>query len=349
VALSNGGDYAADVPEELAAILQRSMRRDRTERFASAEQLGLALARFETHRAASDLARVAMGRLSELREMIATGAPAAEIHAVFHECRFGFEQSQRGFPEGHMARRGLHEAFAAMISFELAQRNAASVEALLARIEAPPQELTEQLAQLKNELAREADDRERLRRIEHDLDDEVGGRERSIAARGILGVLFVFAISMIALRVMSGFLPGPRAMALAMVPGGLTLTFCLVRWRSRFFGNHLARQMSFTVIGFAFAIATNRVTGALVGRALADIAATDALVASTVAALSALTLRRAYLFPAAFFWVASISVPLAGERAFAPLVLASVLSISVMIAAPARLRPPLLNRPGGKS
>jgi serine/threonine-protein kinase len=348
IAESPPREYPGTVPEELAAILQRAMHREPTERFPTAEAFGQALARFEAHRAASDLATIAQGRLGELRERIEGAAPPAEVHAVFHECRFGFEQSAKSHPEGRVAKRGLRDALIAMTGFEIAHRNAPAAEALLARLDPPPVELSEHLDALKAELVREAEGRERLRRLEHDLDDAVGGRERSVAARIVLACLSILALALATLRFTGLFVVGPRVMAIAMIPGGLILGTVLYRWRRDFFGNHVSRQMGFTMVALFVGVATNRVTGALAGRAMAEVASGDALVVATVSAVSALTLRRVYLLPAGFFWVAALAMPAMGERSFIPLLAAAVASVVVVVAAPASLRVPLLSRPGGE-
>ena len=347
IAESPPRDYPASVPDELTAILRRAMHREPDARFPSAEAFGQALARFEAHRAASELAEVAKGRLAELRELVSKNAPPAEIHAVFHECRFGFEQSEKSHPEGVVARRGLADAIETMIGVELSQRNAAAAEALISRLADPPSELVARLSALKDELTTEAAGRDRLRRIEHDFDDAVGGRERQIGARVILGAVSIFALTMMVLRVTGTFAPRPRLMAIAMIPGGLILATVLYLWRARLFGNHLAKQMGFTLITLFIGVATNRALGAMAERTMAEVASADALIVATVAAVSALTLRRVYLLPAGFFWIASWWMPMTGDRAYIPLIGAAVLGVVAVVIAPRSLRAPVLRRPGG--
>jgi serine/threonine-protein kinase len=339
--------YSVDVPDELAETLRRAMHRDPEQRFASAELFGEALAGFEAHRAASALGRVAEARLAELRALVANGAPQRDVHVVFYECRFGFEQSLRAYPAAKDSVRGLADALVTMAGFELRERNLHAAEALLARLDSPPPELVGKLEALRVELDLEHGDRERLKRIEHDMDDNVGRTERTIVARSALVLLVLVGTTIGVLRGLGLFAPGPRVMTFSMIPGGVMLFGVLYVFRARLLANLRSRQIACTLVVLYLVLTTNRTIGALAGRSFSDVATGDAMIFCAVAASAALTLRRVYLVAAVVFWAAALVIQHLSDRAVFALGGAAMVSAFAIVAAPRRFSEPLLTGPGG--
>jgi serine/threonine-protein kinase len=342
IARSAPREYPADVPEELADIVRRAMHADRNERFSSAEALGRALGEFERHRAAAALAKVAVERLAELEDAIARGAAPAAVEPLFHECRFGFEQSLRAWPENRRAREELRRALTRMCAFELAQKNRASAAALLALIDEPPSDLTEQLAALARELEHDVAERDRLRRLDHEMDPTVAERERKLAVRGAAVLLFLFAMSLTAGYVLHVFTPTAGGMVAFMVPTLVLIASVSLRFRKQLFQNRVGRQMGLTIAVAAVAVTVNRTLGYVHTRPFADILSGDSLILATLAAVSALSLRRVYLVPATLFTAAAIIAPRLGTLAFVPMLSAAILSVATVVRSPERLRTPLL-------
>jgi serine/threonine-protein kinase len=335
--------YPASVPAELAEIARRAMHADRAQRYASAAELGHALAELERHRAAAELARIAEARLAELEQALADGAGPDAVEPLFHECRFGFEQSLRAWPENARARDERQRAIARMCDFQLAHANRAGAAALLATLEPPPSALVEGLAALDRELAAHAEERARLERLEHDLDVSVAEHERRTAVRLLAGLLYFFAAVLLGGYALHLFRPGPRMMLVTSTPATVIIGAIAWRFRRLLFRNRVSRQMGLTIVATVVLVLTNRALGYAYARRFGDITSGDALLIALVSAISALTLRRVYAVPAVLFLVAAILCPWLDGIAFVPLIGAGVISIAAVIRAPAGLRRPLLD------
>jgi eukaryotic-like serine/threonine-protein kinase len=186
------------VPEELAAICRRAMAVDPAERFESAEAFRLALVEFVRHRGSSHLAEAARRRLVELREGVKDArslAPrevedhALHLYDLFGECRFGFQQAVRDWPDNRAARRGLHLAFEAMVRFELAHGDPRAASRLLAEMDEAPADLSEQVQRARASADKRQKELEDLSRA---LDPSTGRRTRTAVA-GFLGILWTLA------------------------------------------------------------------------------------------------------------------------------------------------------------
>ncbi len=341
-ARSQPRSYPERVPAELADIARRAMHADRAQRYASAEELGRALAELARHRAAAELARIAEGRLAELEAALARGDGPEVIEPLFHECRFGFEQSLRAWPENARAHAERRRAIERMCAYQLAHTNRASAAALLATLEPAPAQLVEGLAALDRELAGHVEDRARLQRLEHDLDVSVAENERRTAVRILAGLLYAFATFLTAAYVLHLFVPGPKLMLASSVPVAAILGSISWRYRHRLFRNRVSRQMALTILATVVLVVLNRALGYAYDRRFADVASGDAMLIALASASFAITLRRVYLVPAVLFVAAAALGPRLGALAFAPMMAAAVLSVAAVIRAPACLRRPLI-------
>ncbi len=340
--------YGSDVPDEIASVLVRAMSPDRERRFSSAAALGQGLAQAERNRAAAELARTGVARLSDLTRATASGGDRARAHAHFYECRFAFEQALCDWPGCAAARDGLGKALLQMATFEISERNLAAAEALLLELSEPPDALTASLESLREALAREGADRERLKLIEHDMDDAVATRERAWGVRFAAVVLMLTVVGVVTVRMLGLFELTPRLISLAMLPGSAVVFTVFYRFRASFFANRVNRQMGFTLVTAITLVGINRTVGVLAARQFSEIISIDEIILATVAAVSALTLRRLYYLPAAFFLAASIASPWLGDRAFLGMICAAGASVTSVLLAPRGLRAPALDRPGDR-
>ena len=184
VARSRPVDYGPDVPAELAAIMNRAMHLDPDERFPSAEALRNALREFAGHQASVQLTREAGERLDPLIALL-TGpvdGPPGRAHDLFGECRFGFQQALRLWPDNRAARRGLTRALLAMLEFEIRRENLPAAAALLAELQGDAGELGGKVGEMASRLRRAQREIAALRAFQRDHDLERGSRSRSYAA-----------------------------------------------------------------------------------------------------------------------------------------------------------------------
>jgi serine/threonine-protein kinase len=340
--------YGSDVPDEVAVVLRRAMAYAPRDRYESTAALGKALARAGELRAAAELARTGTERLDDLERAIDAGAKA-RVRQRFYECRFAFAEALRDWPEGEAAQKGLERALATMARFEIAERNADAAHALLEEMKDPPAALRDALATLRKGLEREGADLARLRRIDHDQDPRIGRRERTAVTQLAAVIIVVTAVLVLGLHQLHVLDMRTDMLSWGVGPTLLLVLFVLYRFRSGFFANRLNRQIGFTLMCMFVLISTNRLTGGVSGKSLADVVHGDALVAATAAALSALTLRRVLFIPALLFLAASVAAPFLGDLSFMALVVAAGGSLLSLITAPKALLAPALDKPDPKA
>jgi serine/threonine-protein kinase len=171
-------ELPADAPPELAAICRRAMHADPAQRFASADELRLALQRYLDHRGSELLASGAQARLGQLRAALAAG-DENEVHRLFGACRFGFHEALHAWPDNAAARAGLTEATIAVAEFELAHDAPAAAVALLGELDPPPPLLADARAAAERHRAEHA----KLQQA-HDLSVNADARSLLVAAIG---------------------------------------------------------------------------------------------------------------------------------------------------------------------
>ncbi len=148
-----------EAPAELAELLTRCLSADPAQRPASALEVRLALEAFLEHQGSRELSTQSEARLEALLAALADArAAATTVAALFSQCRFGFQQALRSWPENVTARRGLERALVAMVRHELRQGTARAAQGLLAELAAPPADLAAEVASaLARDAAREAE------------------------------------------------------------------------------------------------------------------------------------------------------------------------------------------------
>jgi serine/threonine-protein kinase len=172
--------FAPTFPAEARRICGRALSREPGERYESAQALRLAIDEYLRHRGSRKLAHDAKGSLTLLQKTIEEDAPGEErklaVANLLGECRFGYHAALSAWPDNEAARHGLDRALLLVIDHELAEGSPATAATLLREVSAPPPEVS---ARVKAAVEARAEEDERLRRMEEDLDPKVGSRTRT--------------------------------------------------------------------------------------------------------------------------------------------------------------------------
>ncbi len=172
----------ADVPAELAAICLRAMHADPEDRYASIEDLQLALRRYLDHRGASQLADSAIARGTALCEL-ASGRRVAdreEVHRGLAVARFAFHEALAAWRDNPDLRAAMTRTAVAVAEYELACGDPHAAVMLLGELhERHPLLATAEAAAAK---------RDNLAAMGRDADPTVHERTRRIAVG--LGLAF---------------------------------------------------------------------------------------------------------------------------------------------------------------
>ncbi len=200
--------YPADVPSELAAIAQRAMARTPDDRYASAEELRLAVEGFLRHRHSGALLDAATSRLASLREAAESGADrrveASTLARLANECRFGIEEALHSWPENPAAKQARAELTGIEVRLALREGDWRAAAAALERLEAGGEALWEEVRALR---ANERE-RERKRKALEDLGSHQdllrNARTRSIVAIVVIATWVVW-FALVALAIRSGW------------------------------------------------------------------------------------------------------------------------------------------------
>jgi serine/threonine-protein kinase len=177
--------FPASFPAEAQRICARALSRDPAARYPSADAFRRAVEEYLRHRGSRRLAHEAKQSLGRLTQAI--DEPRGEertlaIANLLGECRFGYRAALSAWPENEVARAGLDRALLAVIEHELAEGEAHAAANLLREVASPPAEV---VARVEAALKARAEQDERLRRLEEDLDKSIGTRTRTL-----LGVVF---------------------------------------------------------------------------------------------------------------------------------------------------------------
>lgn len=164
-------------PTRLGAIARRALAAEPKDRFASVEELRLALLTFQEERAAETLVERSMFDLDRLVQLLSQGeVDRTAAHRLFGACRFGFMQALEAVPGHPSAAEGLRRALIAMASYELSRGDAGGASVYLAEVDDPPLDLLSQRDALLDEQQRERDEAQALRAS---VDSRIGRRTRS--------------------------------------------------------------------------------------------------------------------------------------------------------------------------
>ena len=228
-----GPETPEGAPPGLVSIWSRAMARSPEDRYASAEELRLALQAFLDHRGSAKLSERGARSLAELDAILAGEDALAEerrgdVYDTFLAARFAFLQALEEWGENEEARAGLRHATRAMFEYEVRMRDPKASRLLLSKIVPHDPEAEARLRALEAELAAEAARVNELARLGRTFDRSAGAR-----GRGLL--LSVFGVVWIVVPLAIGhFSPdNPHYGAMFPVPAALLGLTLLGGWLAR--------------------------------------------------------------------------------------------------------------------
>ncbi len=177
--------FPAGFPTEARGICARAMSRQPEDRFATAQELRIAIDEYLRHRGSRRLAHDAKASLARLQSILEDPATGPEqglaIANLLGECRFGYHAALSAWSGNEAARQGLDRALLLVVEHELAHGDAAAAATLLRDVASVPPDVASRVEQAVR--ARAAED-ERLRKLEEDQNPLVGTRTRTALGVG---------------------------------------------------------------------------------------------------------------------------------------------------------------------
>ncbi len=181
-------EFGPEVAPELANIARRAMDPEPSMRFESANEFRQALADFLQHRSSAALSAESKRMLTEIRaELARRRGPLDDeedagriLQRRFSECRFGFAQALREWPDNAEAKKELLEATLLMAGFHLDRGEGGSAEALLDEIPDAPEPAQRRIALLREGIRLQRVETERQKSFTREQDDTLSRRARAI-------------------------------------------------------------------------------------------------------------------------------------------------------------------------
>jgi eukaryotic-like serine/threonine-protein kinase len=251
-----------DVLSELGAICKRALARERADRFASADELRLALVAFLRHDGARALVVEANAQLRaltafanaanlmtstdanvEAKAFVTLGANTVDADVVraqdldvaraFSAARFGFAAALRAWPESPEARRGLRDTLATMARWEIRRRHIDAARVLVAELDDAPVDVVDGLRTLEREERAAAEQRAALEANARALDPKLGVGLRVVISFAVAVAWCGFALGQGA-SLRAGHPPSSVELGVAyLVTAGAFAVAGLLLWRRR--------------------------------------------------------------------------------------------------------------------
>ena len=190
--------YTKEIPYELADICNNACHVDRSERFASIQELKQSLLVFLEHRDAVKMSKAALNELEEMKRYIEHfEEPRREVLVVEHfsNARFAFHYALGIDPNHIPAQEGLQLLQEVMAGYHLDQNEVVHAQALLKQMK-PNAALEERFKKVQDARKQEQKELERLVRLGQDIDPNRSRRIR-LSMMIVTGCLGVFLGSLI--------------------------------------------------------------------------------------------------------------------------------------------------------
>jgi serine/threonine-protein kinase len=323
----------ASAPPELADICDRAMASAPGERYQTVTDLRDALTGWVRHRGSVSLARAAQERLDQLLALLRSGSKErAEIVPLLSECRFGFSQALKEWPENQLAGEGLRDCVEAAARFEVSQGNLEAARALCAELASVPKDLAASLERLataaKERAAREA----RLMHLEKEMDPRVSRRQRVLffIAMGLTTFVLVVSTrySTTVRQAMSGL--GSFYMAAVMTLDLVPYVVALWLGRKSLFATRINRRAA-GVLGLAIlGPLANRIAAGFTGTSIPQTLVSDMILTATMASAAALMLHYSFFMATAAFLVSAALAVVFPEYASPLHGLAAIVSVGTI-------------------
>ena len=273
-------EYGESVAGELAALANRATARDPAVRPRDPLAFRQALLDHLAHRGSLRLSAEAD------RTMAAIEAnPANAQGRAIEECRFGYREALREWPDNPDGLRGMRRCAIAAVRLELARRSAAA-RAALAEVADPPAELAAEVARLEAALAAEQEEQARLRQLAEDADSRVGGTARLF----LVLILFILAsaVTLYAVHLQArGQVGSSELIALPVVIAAGSLLGVLLA-RRRVLVNAFSRRLVAWFQVLVLMLVASRVVGQAIGLSPAQQFTIDGVLMTAILAAGAI-------------------------------------------------------------
>lgn len=261
----------AGTPTELAAICLRAMSREKELRYASALDFREALGGFLRHRSSVELARATEARLGTLLSTLQSTS-REQIYPLLSECRFGFTQALREWPQNEPARRGLSRCLEETARHELSQGNLEAARALLSELTEIPADLKEAVVTLERS-AKESERRQaRLEQLSQEMDPHVASRQRTAFFAVVMAAIAFIVLTPLLFPGFRQTLLGLGDWYLTVVSTPLIAVFLLSVWLGRrsILSTRLNRRLIGLVTISGVGTLVSRVVCALLGMSVRE-------------------------------------------------------------------------------
>lgn len=204
------------VPGVLRAICERALAKEPSDRFESALELRNALREYLRARGSMTLVEASQKKVEELKQRADAGATSSELHNLFSQCRFGFQQAIASWPDNRVARDELHAITEWVVRYEIRHGDLNTAAVLLAELNPAPADLVKLLDGARARAAEEAARRQKLETLGKDHDASIGQRTRTA-----LGVGFSVGWGLLSL---ARYIVTPNYERLTYFSAGIVLT-----------------------------------------------------------------------------------------------------------------------------
>jgi serine/threonine-protein kinase len=274
-------EYGESVADELAQLANRATARDPAARPPDPLALRQALLDHLAHRGSLRLSAEAD------RTMAAIEANPADAQSrAIEECRFGYREALREWPDNPDGLRGMRRCAIAAVRLELARRSAAAARAALAEVADPPAELAAEVAGLEAALAAEQEEQARLRQLAEDADSRVGGAARQLLVRNHL--ILAAAVTLYAVHLQArGQVGSSELIALPVVIAAGSLLGVLLA-RRRVLVNAFSRRLVAWFQVLVLMLVASRVVGQAIGLSPAQQFTIDGVLMTAILAAGAI-------------------------------------------------------------
>ncbi len=317
--------FGATAPEALRAVCRQAMATDPSQRHASVLAFQAEIRAFQRNQESLKIAAEAQRRLSELETLLSRDAEQndEEINKLFGECRFGFRQALRVWPQNPQAHAGLQTSLERMLAFQLHKGAHTSAAALLSELDAPDAQLIARVQQLGRRQARE---REELRALKQASNVRLGRSARTITA----GVLALVWSGMCFTRAFGWFPPNRvnnivLGLVFAVVLGG-----SLLIGRRSFFSNRYNRSIGVCTLGINLAIVLLRLYALRLEIPLTVTVALENWLFCVLFGMMALTVDRHFVWLSGSFLLATVASALDPGLAWWGMALAILCGLSAL-------------------
>lgn len=282
-------EYSDAVPSELADICRKAMSPKVEDRYQSAEDFAQSLEHFLEHRSSLALSQEARSRLPRLLELVQNlnEDTEDELHNHFGECRFGFRQALKAWPENEDAKEGLQTVYETMIELELSRGNSRLAHSYLKELPEPNPALADRVAALR---AQWLEKQEELERLQKDHDLETGSFARSLIS-AFMAIFFTIFPILIGYVLRQGVVVPPWLFVTFSLAFLLCLSPILVL-KKMGFDNEANRKIARSLFVAWIAMFSHRLLGCLLGQELYDILNQEMLVFGLVLSLMAATIDK---------------------------------------------------------